>query len=559
MRRRMITVFCLCIGFFSIIMLRVFYVSQGSGLLQVAVKQGSLVLPVAQTRGNIFDCNLNLLTGGGKRVVAAVTPCPEAAAELARVLPVWKRGELSGLMEGGKPFVIELPTADVQARGITVFELPVRSNAQLAVHVAGYTNSSGMGVYGMEKAFEQMLAQHGGEIRLRYGVDAYGRVLEGLAPTLESSMPESPGGLVLSIDGYMQQATEQACQQMDRGAAIVLELATGDIKAMVSRPGFDPDAVSQFLNDPGSPFVNRAVSAFAVGSSFKLAVAAAALEAGITPARSYECTGYIELDGQVFRCNNLAGHGVLDMRQAIAKSCNPYFVTLAMELGAQPVRQMAAAMGFGSGNQLAPGLITAKGNLPELSALVGGELANFGFGQGKLTATPLQVACMTAAIANNGLRGTPRLVLGSTEDGMMLDEPAPLYAQSRIFSEHTAALLQAFMISTVEEGSGTEAKLQFGGAGGKTGSAQTGVFEEGHEVVHAWFTGFFPAEAPRYVCTVLWEGGESGSRAAAPVFKAIAEAILLPEFTGSTTLQENILDQSSDTQEEVEEPAEAVD
>lgn len=175
-----------------------------------------------------------------------------------------------------------------------------------------------------------------------------------------------------------------------------------------------------------------------VGSSFKLAVAAAALEEGISPAFSVNCVGGITVAGRIFYCHNRAGHQETDLRRAIEQSCNPYFVKLGQAAGGEQILGMAKALGFGRSTELAPGLTAAAGTLPTESDLQNlHELANFSFGQGKLTATPVQIAAMVSAVANGGMAVTPKLVLGTTADGQTVDyqqQPAAV----RVFSEQTA-------------------------------------------------------------------------------------------------------------------------
>jgi len=171
-------------------------------------------------------------------------------------------------------------------------------------------------------------------------------------------------------------------------------------------------------------------------------------------------------------------------------------------------------------------MFTASGSLPdeaELSAPAA--VANFGFGQGRLTATPIQIAALISAFANGGGAVTPRLVMGSTADGEKMERSTAVYSPRRLFTEQAAEEVKQLMISVVEEGSGKNAKPSHGGAGGKTASAQTGQFIKGEERVHAWFSGFYPAQQPRYVITVLAEDGDSGSEAACPVFAEIANGI----------------------------------
>ena len=228
--------------------------------------------------------------------------------------------------------------------------------------------------------------------------------------------------------------------------------------------------------------------------------------------------------GRIFYCHHRAGHRQTDLQRAIEQSCNPYFIRLGQKAGGEAVLGMAKALGFGKETILAPGIVSEAGTLPSLSDLNSPhELANFSFGQGKLTATPIQVASMVSAIANKGVSFQPKLVLGTTQDGKTTDY-FPQQAPIRVFSEYTAAVLKKGMVGVVEQGSATMAKPQQGGAGGKTASAQTGMYDEnGEEVVHAWFAGFFPKQQPKYAVVVLIEGGEYGGRIASPLFRQIAD------------------------------------
>ena len=215
------------------------------------------------------------------------------------------------------------------------------------------------------------------------------------------------------------------------------------------------------------------------------------------------------------------------MLHAMEKSCNPYFVSLIQLTGGESVAAKAAAIGFGSSLELADGIRASAGRLPTYEELsVPGQTANFGFGQGYLTATPLQIAQLMAAIANDGAAVTPKLIAGYTQDGQEISEHTPTYAPRQVIRESAALQVQQMMIGVVEEGSGTKARPRAWGAGGKTASAQTGTYDEaGEEIVQAWFAGFYPADEPQYAIAVLAEGMESGGDYAAPVFAEICDAI----------------------------------
>ena len=189
-------------------------------------------------------------------------------------------------------------------------------------------------------------------------------------------------------------------------------------------------------------------------------------------------------------------------------------------------RQMATYLGFGRENYLCAGITGSGGVLPtEKELSVPAELANFAFGQGKLTATPLQITQLTCAIANDGEMPILRLIKGLTADGAEIGgEKNPQL--SKVMSEETAKELQKMMILAVRENERSKAKSRKISVGAKTSTAQTGKYDEkGEELCHAWITGFFPARQPKYAVTVLIEDGGYGNDAAAPVFREIAEKI----------------------------------
>jgi penicillin-binding protein 2 len=499
----------------------------GVYLAQAAGSQSSYLLDVASSRGIIYDCNMLPLTDGQRHWVAAVMPGPEASAALLDAVPDEDRDSVIRKLEAMNPFVCRVLTSNLYAKGIDVFEARQRyDDDQLAAHIVGLVDpATGKGASGIELACEDTLSAAGGSVRIRYQVDAARRALTGAAPELMDSGYQSEAGVVLTVDSRIQRIAERAAQSIRKGAVVVMDPYTGDIKASVSRPSYNPNNLAVDLQNEDSPFINRAFYAYSVGSAFKLLVAATALEQGVSVGYTFNCEGNIRVGDQLFNCHNTAGHGVMDMRTALQKSCNPYFINLILKIGAQSVAYKASAIGLGRATQFAENYRTQSGRLPGSAELrAPAAAANFGFGQGSLTATPVQMAALVSAIAGSGMAVQPRLIEGYTSDGLQV-EHTPVYARTRVLSAYAADTVRGLMVDVVEEGSGKQAKPYSGGAGGKTASAQTGQIVEGEEVVHAWFCGFFPAEQPEYVVVVLVEGGDSGSDTAAPVFKAIADGI----------------------------------
>lgn len=530
---KIVWIFCGMLAVCSLLMMRIYLLSMSSGLQQAAAEQSSYTLTVTTTRGRIYDRRMQPLTDTEQHDLIAVLPTAQAAQDCAKQIEGTARRAALDRIAQGTPFLLDITGKDGEREKVysqdvenitTAARLPHDPTEQRAVHLLGYRDSEGKGLTGIERAFDSRLEKAGEPVRVRCQVDALGRALEQGRMQLEGNAHPPKDGVVLTLDSRMQQIVEQVGSQIDRGAVVVMEVDSGELIACASFPSYDPYRLESALKDERKPLINRALMPYCVGSSFKLAVAAAALEQRIPPSFSVNCVGGTTVAGRIFYCHNHAGHRQTNLRRAIEQSCNPYFIRLGQKAGAQALLGMAQALGFGQETVLAEGITARQGTLPSLEELSSPhELANFSFGQGKLTATPVQVAAMVSAVANGGLAVSPKLVLGSTTDGSTL-EPQQQTAPVRVFSERTAQILREDMIGVVEQGSATMAKPQQGGAGGKTASAQTGILDEdGEEVVHAWFAGFFPAQQPRYAAVVLIEGGEYGGQVASPIFRQIVD------------------------------------
>lgn len=528
MYKRFLAIFSLMIFLFGMLITRLSLLSVTEPLIEAAQQQSATVLTVAETRGVIYDRKLRPLTGIASKNIAAVLPNEQAADVLMRATPIEKRNELQNKLTGMRPFLWEVDTQALYARGLEVFLVPQRySDTQPAVHIIGQIDqATGQGASGIERAYDSLLTSAGGVVQMRYATDALQRGIAASPPEIIDSGYLKGAGLVLTIDRDIQEIAESAAQKLDCGAIVIMDPYTGDILATASFPAYNPNNPSAALSDPLAPFFNRAFAAYSVGSTFKLLTAAAALEAGISPNRTFTCNGAIEVLDQVFHCQNLAGHGTLDMQGALNHSCNPYFISLANEVGGPALVYKAQQLGFGTRFEAAPGYFTAAGTLPTLKELKApAAVANFGFGQGVLTATPIQIATLVSAIANGGGAVTPRLVAGTTSDGKEITTSTVTYSPRQVFREQAALQVREMMLGVVENGSGKNAKPKQGGAGGKTASAQSGQYINGEEVVQAWFCGFYPAEHPQYTIVVLAEGGYSGSTIAGPVFADIADGL----------------------------------
>ena len=515
--KRVIPVFFCFIFTFSLLLLRLYTLATDS--TQGSAAHNTVTLEAASARGYILDCNGEPFVNETVRSVAAAVPLPGVAEKLRQVMPEAAFHTAYARLSGGFPVVAEV-TKDVHADGLCTVHCPVRYGETLLIpHLAGYCDSAGHGVCGLEKSYDALLSAR--TCTVTFAVDAKGRALCGETPTVRDEGILTPHGVVLTLDKRMQTVVREEMLRSGyrKGAAVLLDVHTGDIKAMVSVPEYDVTAVGDSLHDPDAPFINRALNAVSVGSVYKMIVAAAALEDGISPAYTYTCTGSTVQNDVTFHCHLRSGHGTLDMREAMYHSCNTWFINMAREIPVEDILDLSWRMGLGSSVTLADGIVGDAGAVPEPEELAADAArANLAFGQGRLTASPLQMAAATAVIANGGIYYEPRLVaaLQMTERTAL-----PQSTGSRALTERTAQKVRELLIYTAKQ---TES-LTFKDCGGKTATAQSGVYENGEEILHTWYSGFFPAQAPQYVLTVLCEEGTSGTEDCIPVFERIVRRI----------------------------------
>lgn len=527
MQKRTVVLFAVLIVGLYFSILSVYHLSSGTELAQAAVQQQTYKVNVFSTRGTIYDCHLNALTGNGREYVASIVPSVEVSAELNKIFPAAKMQTIYPMLTTGKPFALRLPW-EISLPDADVFTVSSRYSAsQSAVHILGYLNGSGAGAAGAEKAFNSQLTRNQGKISVSYPVDAMNRVLSGGQKTVEDTSYLQKSGVVLTLDRRVQALAEDAANKyIKKGAVVVVEVPSCKLRAVVSRPAYSPDDVASVLDSKDSPLVNRALSSYSVGSVFKLVAAAAALEDGISPQETYTCTGSIMVDGNAFHCFNSESHGTETMKEAIANSCNTYFVNLMQKIPPADFVEMAQKLGFGRSFVLASGLSSDAGVLPTAKELaVPRALANFSFGQGNLTANPLQIAAMVNAIASGGCFTQPSLYEGLVNEKLQITQRAEQPEGKQVMTGKTAELLRQFMKASIDGGTSKKGKPLFLEAGAKTATAQTGRYVGGEEMDESWFAGFYPYENPRYAVVVFAEGGSGGGTTCGPAFRDLADGL----------------------------------
>lgn len=562
--------------------------------------------PLAPTRGLIFDRN-GLLVAENLPTLQLIA-VPEEIDDLDGVLAALARldlladtdlEELAGSVRSRHGFervtlgnLSETQAARFAVRrhrfpGIDIQEGLVRHYpfADAGVHAVGYVGSisredlelidrgeyaatSQIGKTGIERSYENIL--HGQVGYRQQEVNAQGRVL--LDPAIAAGgdgqrglltrWPTPGKHVVLSIDMQLQLAGARA-MGVQRGAVVAIDPRNGDLLALISTPGFDPNRFAAGLsrndyvaltNDPDNPLFNRALAGrYPPGSTIKPMLGLAALDhESVDPHEDHYCGGFFRLPGSTHRYRDWRpqGHGPMNLHSAIVESCDVYFYRLAVELGIDSLGSSLMAFGFG-----APTGIDISGEVagivpsrewkrqqfanPADQTWFPGETVIAGIGQGYSQATPLQLAHASAAIAARGQRFRPRLLIG-TEDAVsgafeqvepVEVDPVPVADESHWQTVQDAM----FGVTNEPRGSGLSAMLGTPYAlAGKTGTAQ--VFSVGQDEEydeenvderlrdHGLFVAFAPFDAPEIAVAVVVENGGGGNRAAAPVARAILNA-----------------------------------
>lgn len=323
--------------------------------------------------------------------------------------------------------------------------------------------------------------------------------------------------LLTTIDLDLQAAAAGALGQR-RGAVVVLDAVDGDVLALVSQPVFRiPPSLGSWARDRArtdAPFLNRALQGlYPPGSVFKIVTAAAALRAGLG-GLAVDCGGAIVQDGRRINEAGQKRHGRVDLRRALALSCNVFFTRLGAGVGAVPLTSQARALGLGAAPPFALG--TTSGSFPRPRSRA--ELAEVSIGQGRTLVSPLQMALIACAVANDGVIPRPRLVRAVNYSARDRDEDRPRVWRRALRPDH-ARILRDDLVAAVRQGTGRAAAVEGLTVGGKTGTA-----EAPGGPPHAWFVGFAIIRERKLAIAVVVEHGGSGGTVAAPIAAAVWRA-----------------------------------
>jgi penicillin-binding protein 2 len=426
---------------------------------------------------------------------------------------------------------------------------------------ANYRGTDHIGKLGIEGGYEKEL--HGSTGSEQVEIDAGGRAMRSLATTA----PVAGNNLTLTLDIKLQKMAEALFGE-GRGSMVAIEPATGEILALVSKPGFDPNLFVDGI-DPQNwdllnlsadkPLLNRALrGAYPPGSTLKPFLALGALESGKrTPQQSIVDPGVFRLAGVAHYWNDdkPGGHGVVDMHKSIVVSCDTYYYQLAAETDIDETAKFLRLLGFGTKTGIdidgeLEGTLPSKQwksnrfakSTSEARKWYVGDSISAGIGQGYNSFTSLQLAHATATVANDGVAIRPRLVrhitdaatgaVKSTAD-LDINKPASLGLKAE-----NVAMIKAALAAVTQDG--TSARV-FSKAGylsaGKTGTAQVFGMKRGEKYVagrvaerlrdHAWYIGYAPADKPTIALAVMVENGGFGGTTAAPIAKAVMDFYLL--------------------------------
>jgi penicillin-binding protein 2 len=552
----------------------VLQVVQHAKFEEMAENNHQRTLALRAPRGIVFDRNLHVLVENRRsysisivrehtkdlnrtvRLLAAVLGVDEAGVRLIvdrhRREPTYRPITIIQDATLAQVAAIRARRLDFELPDVVVEEVPTRQYPEtMGAHLFGYVGEvndaqvsdegglkSGdiVGQSGIEKVYNLMLMGEDGAKRVV--VNSVGREIR----TLEEDQPTEGKRLQLTVDYDVQRAIEEGFDQLGfNGAAVVLDPGNGDVLGFTSRPAYDPNAFAagidratwaSLTSDEDLPLQDRAIQGrYSPGSTFKMAVATAALMEGvITPDFKVHCVGSATFYGRPFKCWKKGGHGTVDLRHAIEQSCNVYFYTIGNMTGIDKIHKWATRLGLGekSGIDL-PSEVQGLVPSPEWKQQYrhekwyAGETVSVAIGQGSVSLTPVSMAVYAATLANGGTRVTPHLLKAVDDGGGWKPIPPPEpKSTSSLDPDKLQAIRDGLFLVVNGAGTGHNAQLKGYDVSGKTGTAQV-ISIQGREKAgktekdlrdNGWFVFFAPRDKPEIAGVVFLEHGVHGSNAA---------------------------------------------
>ena len=560
-RKRVLTLLVLLIFLFGVLVCRIAYLTtaRSAELTSRGVRQWTREGTVYARRGNILDTNGQTLVMSATAYIVSVEPgkvqdVQAFARAISPILCLSEEKVAEKASQRGKSSVtlkrqVSRETADqlrqlkqskdaetAAAASALLFDEDVRRvylRGAFLTQTLGLVNVDGVGQSGLEQQYETLLRGEAG--RSMRSVDGKAR------PIYDSGNlyiePQDGSTIRLTIDATIQEIVEKAmreCYEVNKAQAVhalVMDVYTGAVLAMCSKPDYDPnDPPREQLDALQSLMRIRLISdSYEPGSTFKILTAAAALDSGVTtPEDGFYCSGKIKVDGDTIKCWG-SPHKAETMAQALQNSCNPVFVELALRMGAQRFYQYLHAFGLGSKTNIdLQG--EESGILIPVNSVKNVDLARIGFGQ-SVAVTPIQLLTAACSVLNGGRLMRPYLLKEAVSpDGTVLYRTSPKVVSTPI-SEETSLTMRKLLEDVVAVGGAKNARIPGYRIGGKTGTAQ--VYKDGRIVrnVHIGsFLGFAPADDPRIALLVIVDEADTpvdyGGTTAAPFARQILEDVL---------------------------------
>jgi len=566
----------------------VLQVAQHAKFLEMAENNNQRTLPLRAPRGLIFDRDMKVLVENRSSYSISIVrerskDLNRTIALLAKVLHLDETGvreivnrhrreptyrPITIVQDATMPQVaaVKARRLDFELPDILIEQVPTRQYPDaMAAHVFGYVGEvndtvlqsdeslkSGdiVGQSGIEKIYNAQLMGDDGAKRVV--VNSVGREIR----TLDEDPPTEGKRLQLTVDLDLQRALEDGFRTSGyNGAAVMLDPRSGDVLAFTSVPAYDPNAFAAGIDkttwaalntDDLHPLQDRTIQGkYPAGSTFKMAVATAALEEGIiTPDFKVSCPGHAIFYGRSFACSlpNGRGHGVMDLRHAIEHSCNVYFYTIGNMVGIDKIHKWATLLGLGEKTGIdlpneVQGLVPSpewkRANTKNHEKWYAGETISVSIGQGAVALTPISEAVYISALANGGTRVTPHLLKAADDGSGWKPQPAPApKSQVTLKPETIQAIRDGLWLVVNGAGTGGRARMAGYDISGKTGTAQV-ISNEGAKAAkgktdkdlrdNGWFVFFAPRDNPQIAGAVMVEHGGHGGTTAAPIARHVLD------------------------------------
>lgn len=469
---------------------RIAYIIFG-GEYEVSSGYNSYSLDLSLLKPTLYDCNLNKITNNKTAYKIIIRPNEKCLNELHYLYSKSEIQEIKEELSKGYPVIRTINKPNKNLKYIQTVE------------VVDNIKNDDIFINSIKENFNDEI----GSKKVNFTVDALGRLLDGDNGTIVDNEYYIQRGVILTLNSDIQKIVNEASESMKKGAVVVMDVKNSNILALVSK---------------GDDYLNRGILSYSVGSIFKLAVSVCAIQNNIY--EDYNCEGSITVGDTTYSCQKETAHGNQSMKEALANSCNCYFVNLALKLGADKLIETAKSLGFGEDIYLEEKITVKAGSFPDGDDLKSkGQIALLGFGQGLLTDSPVHFCSFVSSIANGGVYNNPNIILGSVDEngGAYYNEPSQ---GERVMNASTAYKLSEYMRYVVSSGTGKNADYNFSSAG-KTSTAQTGRYVADKEICNTWFAGFYPYNNPKYAIVIMNENGSSGAGDCCPIFRTIVENI----------------------------------